>query len=116
MPGLDNSIKRNRDFKTALSLNRDASTYLNLGNVYYMKADYKTALTTYLNAYQISKNNISVLVSLVRISYEVDDRAKAEAYLGELAALDHEKASRLTSGIAAGQRASSSEPSLVWEE
>jgi hypothetical protein len=86
-----------RAFNTALSLDRNyLSPQINLGNVFFMKQEYQSALRIYHEAEQILQEGgksdtslyLAVLLNISRAYYELENYDKASAYFDQVAERD----------------------------
>ncbi len=121
--------KAEQAFNSALSMDRNyVPPKINLGNVYFMKGEYQNALRLLHGAENSIKESgkttsssySSILLSISKCYYELENFDKANEYMNTLAEFDPEAAAQnsyLSSGES-GQRASdrSSRNSLIFAE
>ena len=110
--------KAEQAFNSALSMDRNyLPPKINLGNVYFMKGEYQNALRLLHNAENSSKSTgrtkgssySSILLSISKCYYELENFDKANEYMNTLRLVDPETANQnsyLASGET-GQRAAS---------
>jgi len=95
---------------------------LNTGNIFYLRDDYKTALSYYKRAYRIDPANAKVLLSLSRAQYRLGNRSEAKEAYKKLKTLDPElalSAAYLGTQSTGNVRASSPAPQdeiILWNE
>lgn len=106
----------------ALKLGKTSQVLINLGNLRLIQKDNEGALEFYREAYQMDRNNPSLLKNLAVASFEVGDVMQADAYYSRLLESDPRAAEAISfirDGGAEGNRASG-ETSLLglldWEE
>ena len=88
--------KAETEFQKILSRGEYVPALVNLGNIYYLKQDYKTALGYFQSARRQQPDNPLVVLSLARLSFEDEDYAAAREAHGELASLAPELAKRFS--------------------
>jgi tetratricopeptide (TPR) repeat protein len=79
--------KAEAQFKQAAASNY-APAYQNLGNLYYLKGDYKNAMTQYEKAKTLNPDSAAIVISLARARFEMEEWAKAKQLLAEARVLD----------------------------
>ena len=79
--------KAEAQFKLAAASNY-APALQNLGNLYYLKGDYKNAAAQYEKAKALNPDSASIVISLARARYELEEWAKAKQLLAEAKVLD----------------------------
>ena len=88
--------KAEAEFQKVLSRGEYVPALINLGNIYYIKKDYQTALRYLQRAQRQQPENPVVVLSLARLSYEAEDYAAAREAHGKLASLEPELADRFS--------------------
>ena len=79
--------KAEAQFKLAAASNY-APALQNLGNLYYLKGDYKNAAAQYEKAKILNPDSALIVISLARARYELEEWAKAKQLLAEVKVLD----------------------------
>jgi tetratricopeptide (TPR) repeat protein len=92
---------------------------INLGNLYFVKKDYAKAQEQFTRAYARDQHNISVLLGLSKVSYELENYGSVKEYYRRLEAEDAPLAARyayLVSRQSDSSRASDQESKeeVVW--
>lgn len=110
--------KAEENFKASIRIRPTMQANANLGNVLYLKGDYKGALSAYTASLKLAPMNAISLAGLALCSSEMDDRDATARYLSQLASVDPAIAKRYSylGDSAAGRAAQSSAPSLEWED
>ncbi|MCK5235626.1 MAG: tetratricopeptide repeat protein [Deltaproteobacteria bacterium] len=62
-----------------ISIEKDAITYNNMGNIYYLKQDYKKAVEFYGTAIELEPSDSGIAVNLTRAYLKLGDNAQAKA-------------------------------------
>jgi tetratricopeptide (TPR) repeat protein len=79
--------KAETQFKKAADQNFPLAM-LNLGNVYFLKGDYKAAAAQYEHARALKPDNALVTIALARVRYELEDWPKAKQLFNEAKTID----------------------------
>jgi tetratricopeptide (TPR) repeat protein len=79
--------KAETQFKKAADQNFPLAM-LNLGNVYFLKGDYKAAAAQYEHARALRPDNALVTIALARVRYELEDWPKAKQLFNEAKTID----------------------------
>jgi tetratricopeptide (TPR) repeat protein len=69
---------------------------VNLGNIAYLRGDYRQALSFYRRALEQSPNNSKALLGYARASYAIEDYASVNVALGQLKERDPQAAQRFS--------------------
>lgn len=84
--------KAEETFREILAQKSYVPALLNLGNLYYLKEDWKDALSYYQQANEIVPNNAHVLLALSRVNRELQDYAEMKRNFDKLTSIDRELA------------------------
>ncbi len=80
-----NKILKETDYLPAL---------MNMGNLFYIKEDYKKAREYYTRAQKVSPNNPRVLLSIARVNHEIENYGTAREAYSKLKEIAPDLASR----------------------
>ncbi|GAB1457366.1 hypothetical protein MASR2M48_26740 [Spirochaetota bacterium] len=80
--------KAEENFKASIRIRPTMQANANLGNVLYLKGDYKGALSAYTASLKLAPMNAISLAGLALCSSEMDDRDATARYLSQLASVD----------------------------
>ncbi len=109
-------------FQQVLAVHSYLPSYLNMGNIYFLLKDYEQALIFYKKVEEQSSGKDSVLLSIARTYYELQDFQQSEQYFESLHTVNPglaEKYSYLAFQSAGGSRAldvESLRSQVIWEE
>jgi tetratricopeptide (TPR) repeat protein len=108
-------------FNRVLETKEYVPSLMNLGNVYYLQDNYRTALAYYERAYQKEPDNPSVLLSLTRVYQKLGDQKEANKTYTRLKRIDPSLADEyayLANASGNGSRAfhPDGDQKMFWEE
>jgi tetratricopeptide (TPR) repeat protein len=115
------SDKAEQEFQQILARKEYLPAMLNLGNLYFIKKDWKNALSLYQRAGEVDPNNPHTLLALARVNQELQNYADAKNSYERLKELNPSLASQfayLREGQESGARAAdveSQRAAVVWE-
>jgi len=75
-------------FRAANLIQKHDATFMQLGEVYARKEDYKSAIDTYLEALEFSPENPELLTTLGLLYLRLSENLKAFQYLGNALTLE----------------------------
>ncbi len=112
--------KAEENFRASLKRKETSAAQINLGNVLFLKKDFKGALAAYQSAMRLDPVSSKALEGLVRASYELDDKAGSARWLDQLKKVDKTASEKLaytgSEGSAATRAGVSAEEDLTWSE
>ena len=93
----------------------------NLGNLYFMKGDYKSALDKYVQAYSASPGSLTIIMALARTRFELKQFGEAQKMYEIAKSLDPQMAEQIayvTADSTGGSRAADAQARLTvgWED
>jgi tetratricopeptide (TPR) repeat protein len=108
-------------FRWAISVREYGPSLLNLGNIYFLRSEYKQALQFYSRAYRVMSGNPAVLLSIAKTYYELEKYEEAEKNYTLLTELSPQLAKNFSYLAKTGSdsvRASEAakQEALLWEE
>jgi tetratricopeptide (TPR) repeat protein len=108
-------------FNSALKTEEHVPSLMNLGNVYYLQTDYKTALDYYERAFVRSPENPGVLLGLTRVYQKLGKQRDANKTYARLKSIDPslaEEYAYLGTGADDGNRAyhPDGDRKVLWDE
>ena len=111
-----------RYFKEVVSEEEYLPALVNLGNISFLRNDYKTALEYYERAYRVDYRNKTVLLCIARTNHELENYSIARRQYNELKLIDPDLAQRFAYlGARSEEAARAADVSgvrriVVWEE
>ena len=110
-----------KQFTRIVTKREHAPALMNLGNIYYLRDDLSKALKYYDKVHRLDPYNPNVLVNLLRVHKDREDRAAAKKTYEQLAKVSPEKADEYRYLIEGGEsttRAGEAEAvqSMLWDE
>ena len=122
-PGSGRTTEAEAEFRKVLAkAPEDVPALLNLGSIYYLRNDLKTARQFYDRAAKKSPNSSSVLLALARVRHETEDYAGASTAYNKLRAVDPKLAEQFAylglqgSDAARAADISKTKGVMVWNE
>ena len=118
----DLADKAEAQFQSIVSKGENVPALLNLGNLAFLKADYKKAQGFYERAYRQSPHNANVLLCMARVNHAQQNYGSVKEYYQELQTVDPDMAAQFAyldlQGAEATRAAEANHvlSTVVWEE
>jgi tetratricopeptide (TPR) repeat protein len=118
----DLADKAEAQFLSLLTKGENVPALLNLGNLAFLKADYKKAQGFYQRAYKQSPHSANVLLSMARVNHAQQNYGSVKEYFQELQTVDPDMASEFAYLDLQGTEATRASEAnnvlntVVWEE
>jgi hypothetical protein len=111
-----------REFKKILSRGEYFPALVNLGNIHFLNNELEQAKEYYLRAYRKAPDNPTILVSLAKVSHELEEYGEAEDAYNKLKTVSPELAQRFDylamrgTGTARAGETAENRGIVLWEE
>jgi tetratricopeptide (TPR) repeat protein len=118
--GMDDKAEAN--FKEVLTVKEYAPALVNLGNLFFLKSDYKGARTMYERADKVIPNNAAVLVGIARANHELENYGSVKEAYDKLKTLSPDLAAQFSYLALRGDEANravskeAAKEAVVWAE